>query len=92
MTPREWVEIIAAVSIPLAIIALFLNRWHSGKSLGVRAIQMLSVAMFMPTVIVLAMEKILDGAAVAALIGGVVGYLFANISDYDRHKYGGSAD
>ncbi|WP_170304672.1 hypothetical protein [Croceicoccus estronivorus] len=41
----------------------------------------------MPAIIVLAMEKIIDGAAVAALIGGVVGYLFANISEYDRTKY-----
>lgn len=92
MTPREWVELIAAASIPLAIIGLFVNRWQSGKSLGVRAIQTLSVAMFMPTVVVLAMEKVLDGAAVAALIGGVVGYLFANISDYDRSRHGGSTD
>ena len=92
MTPREWVEVIAAASIPLAIIALFFNRWHSGKSLGVRAIQTLSVATFMPAVIVLAMEKIIDGAAVAALIGGVIGYLFANISDFDRNRSGGSTD
>jgi len=78
--------------MPLAIIAVFFNRWHSKKSLGVRAIQMLSVAMFMPAVIVLAMEKIIDGAAVAALIGGVVGYLFANISEYDRTTHRDSPD
>jgi hypothetical protein len=92
MTPQEWVEIIVAATIPLALIAVFFNRWHSGKNLGVRAIQMLAAAMLMPSVIVLAMEKILDGAAVAALVGGAIGYLFANISDYDRHKYGGGAE
>jgi hypothetical protein len=81
---RDWVELIAAGSIPLAVIALFVNRWHSGKSLGVRAIQTLAVAMFMPAIIILALERVIDGAAVAALVGGVVGYLFANISDYDR--------
>ncbi len=84
MSARDWVELLVAGSIPLAIIGLFVNRWHSGKSLGVRAIQTLAVAMFMPTVIILAMEKIIDGAAVAALVGGVVGYLFAHIADYDR--------
>lgn len=84
MTARDWVELLAAGSIPLAILGLFFNRWHSKKSLGVRAIQTLAVAMFMPTVIILAMERIIDGAVVAALIGGVIGYLFANIADYDR--------
>ena len=88
MTIRDWVELIAAGSIPLAVFAVFINRWHSGKSLGVRAIQMLAVAMFMPTIIVLSMEKALDGSAIAALIGAVVGYLFANISEYDRRAPG----
>jgi len=88
MNTRDWVELIAAGSIPLSVLALFVNRWHSGKSLGVRAIQMLAVAMFMPTIIILSMEKALDGSAVAALIGAVVGYLFANISEYDRRSTG----
>lgn len=87
MTPRDWIEMIAAGSIPLAIVALFVNRWLTNKSLGVRAIQMVSVITLTPAIIVLAMEKIVDGAAVAALIGGVIGYLFANFSEYDRAKY-----
>jgi hypothetical protein len=86
VTAREAVEIIAAATIPLAMICLFINRWHSGKSLGVRAIQTLAVTMLMPTIIVLAMERIIDGAAVAALIGGAIGYLFAHISEYDRKQ------
>jgi len=84
MTAREWVEIISAATLPLALLGLFINRAHSKKGLGVRAIQTLGVAMFMPTVILLALERLIDGGAVAALIGGVAGYLFANISEFDR--------
>jgi hypothetical protein len=36
---------------------------------------MLAVAMFMPTIVVLSVERMLDSSAVAALIGAVVGYL-----------------
>lgn len=81
-----WVEIIAAGTIPLAVVSVFLNRWISGRGLGVRAIQMLAVAMFMPTVLVLALERIIDGAVVAALIGGAIGYLFSNIGEFDRSR------
>lgn len=88
MTAREWVEIIAAATLPLAFVGLLINRWVSKKSLGVRAIQTLAVAMFMPTVVILALERVIDGAVVAALLGGAVGYLFAHISDYDRERVG----
>ena len=84
MTAREWVEILAGATLPLAFVGLLFNRWQSGKGLGVRAIQTLAVAMFMPTVVILALERVIDGAVVAALIGGAIGYLFAHISDYDR--------
>jgi hypothetical protein len=86
MNAREWVEIVAVSTLPLSLVGLLFNRWSSQKGLGVRAIQMLAVAMFMPTIIVLSMERLIDGSAVAALVGAVVGYLFANISEFDRSK------
>ncbi|WP_340314422.1 hypothetical protein [Rhizorhabdus argentea] len=86
MTAREWVELIVAGTIPLAVISMVLNRILSGKGLGVRAIQFLAVATFVPAVIILALEKIIDGSTVAALVGAFVGYLFSNIAEFDRRS------
>jgi hypothetical protein len=81
MTARDWIEIILAGTIPFAILCLMANQWRSGKALGVRLIQLVTACTFMPTIIILAMERILDVAAVAALVGGVIGYLFSNIRE-----------
>jgi hypothetical protein len=86
MSARDWVELIAVGTIPLSVIVLFLNRWIKGYGLGVRASQFLAVATFPPIIIVLAMERIIDGSTVAALVGAFLGYLFSNISDFNRKR------
>jgi hypothetical protein len=84
MTTRDYVEWIAVLTIPLAVLGMIVNRIWTGKGFGVRAIQFLAVATFTPAVLVLALERIIDGSTVAALVGAFVGYLFSNIADFDR--------
>lgn len=86
MTVREWVELIAATTIPVAVLGLIVNRICSAKGIGVRAIQFLAVATFIPTILILALEGILDGSTVSALVGAFVGYLFSNIAEFDRRS------
>ena len=86
MTVRDWVELLAIGTIPLTVVGLFINRWVSGRGLGVRVIQLLAAATFGPTVIVLALERVIDGSTVAALMGAFVGYLFSNIAEFDRRE------
>jgi hypothetical protein len=90
MTARDWVEVTLALTIPLSILSLMLVQWHAqgkwGKPLGVRLIQTITACTFMPAVVILAMERILEGEAVAALIGGVIGYLFSNIREPNAKK------
>ena len=84
LTLREGIELILAAAIPVAIIAIIWNRTKSNKGLSVRAIQFLAVALFLPAVCILALEKVLEGSVVGTLFGGMLGYLLANFSNYDR--------
>jgi hypothetical protein len=83
---KDWVEIVSALTIPIAILGVLINRIITKKGIGVRAIQWLAVATFPPLIVILALERALDGSAVAALVGAVIGYLFSNISDFDRRE------
>jgi len=83
---KIWVELIAVLSIPLAVGFLILHRIKRKLSTGVRAIQFLAVATLPPTIIVLAFEGILEKSAVGALLGALIGYLFSNIGEYDRSR------
>jgi len=82
MTARECIELVAAWTVPLAIPGLIVERVQMRKRLGVRAIQFLAVATFAPVVVILALEKIIDGGTVSALVG----YLFSNIAEFDRRE------
>ncbi len=84
MDPRSWIEIGVAITIPLGVALVMLQRIWSNKSLTARSIQFVAVVMLVPAIIVLAMEKVLEGATVGTLIGGLTGYLLSGISNYDR--------
>lgn len=84
MSAQEGVELIAAATLPLAVLAVVVDRWRTQKGLGVRAIQFLAVASFVPGIVILGLEQIIDGSTVAALVGAFVGYLFSNIGEFDR--------
>lgn len=86
MTVQTWIELIAAFSLPAAVIGLLIERRLSDKGIGVRAIQFLGVAMLVPATIILAIEKTIDGAVVGTLLGALAGYLFSNIGNFDRRK------
>ncbi|HEV2569216.1 hypothetical protein [Sphingomonas sp.] len=92
MTGREIVELVAILTIPLTIVVVIVERMITKRGLGVRAMQVIATATFMPSIIVLALEKLIDGATVAALVGGMVGYLFSNISEFDRRPRNGGSD
>lgn len=90
MNGREIVEVILASVIAAVPIGFLIHRTIVKKSatehfgIGVRAVQFVSVGMLLPTIIVLALERLIDGCTVAALIGALVGYLFAGITNFDR--------
>ena len=77
---------ILASAIPLAVTGVLLQRLVEGKGIGVRAIQFVAATSILPIVAILALEKIIDGSTVSALIGALIGYLFANIAEFGKDK------
>jgi hypothetical protein len=53
------VEVIAIATMPIAIVAVVWHRVRTDMGLGVRAIQFLGLAIFAPTVLILALEGML---------------------------------
>lgn len=88
MTLSNWIELIAAVTIPLALVAIILERVISKKGIGVRTIQFLGVATFVPMLLILGIERILDANVISALVGAFVGYLFSRIGDFENRAKG----
>jgi hypothetical protein len=82
-TVKSVIELIAVLMWPLGVGAIFWQRWVSGKGgLGARVIQLAAVIMLFPTIVILGLEKILDGATLGTLIGGLVGYVLSGVGDY----------
>lgn len=86
MSTIQCIELVAAITVPLSLLAIIGERLISKKGIGVRVIQFAGVATFVPTLLILALERVVDGNAVAALVGAFVGYLFSNIGDFDRRR------
>ncbi len=87
---KDFVELIAAFMLPISFIGFIWHRIATKKAIGARAIQFIAVVFLLPVILVLALEKILDGQTLGTLIGGLTGYLLSGISNYDR--LGGSSD
>ncbi len=66
---RFWIEIIAALTIALAIGAVMYQRFQQNSSpVSIRTIQLLAIAVLAPS-------------AVGALIGALLGYLLSGIGN-----------
>jgi hypothetical protein len=70
---RTVIELIAVSTILAGPICVIVERIMS-KGIGARAIQFCAVVMLIPTIILLALETVLDTAAVGTLIGALTGY------------------
>ena len=68
---------------PIAVLGVVINRCITKKAFGVRVVQFLGIIFLIPVIAILALEDVLTGEPVAALLGGLIGYLFGNISNFD---------
>jgi hypothetical protein len=82
-TTRFWIEIIAALTIPIAIGAVMYQRIQGpgGGAISLRTLQVLAIAVLAPLILILGLEKVLEPSAVGALIGALLGYLLSGIGN-----------
>jgi len=83
MTGTQLVEIIAALTMPIGLIVLFINRLILDRGIGARAIQFSGVTIVFPAIIILGLEGKIGAETLAALLGAAVGYLLSGIANYD---------
>ena len=86
MDAKFWIEVVAIATMPIAIVAIIVERIARDRGIGVRVIQFLGICLLLPLTIILAIEGILERSAVGALVGAIAGYLFANIGEYDKKR------
>jgi hypothetical protein len=78
-TATEWVEIIAAITLPLTVTGYALQRAIRGGAIPGKAIQIIGILLFLPAVLILGLEKDIPESALGTLLGAVTGYLLSNI-------------
>jgi hypothetical protein len=88
MTTFDILQIVLAGTIPTAVLGVIATRLLSGKGVGVRSIQFMAVAAIVPGILLLAIRGLLEGEAVAAILGSTVGYLLSSIAKFDERGDG----
>lgn len=76
---RSIVELTAAATMFGGLAALLYERIRNRRGIGIRVIQLATVVLVVPTILVLALEGILGAQTTAALIGAAVGYILSGI-------------
>ena len=77
MEPKFWIEIIAALTIPLCLIVIAWNRVKTEKGLGMSALRFLVVGSVLPVLTILGLERVLEAGTIGSILGAIVGYLFS---------------
>jgi hypothetical protein len=86
MDTKSIIELIAVAGIVAAPALLLVERLVGDRGIGARTIQFLAVAMLIPTILILAIEKIIEAATVGTLIGALTGYLLSGVGDFRPEK------
>lgn len=78
------VQVLVAVTIPLVVLAIIVNRTVVRKGIGVRSIQFVGLVIGISAIVLLALQRVIDGSVVGTLLGGTFGYLLSKISKFDE--------
>ena len=83
MSTKDIVILVAVGVMALGPILLWIERLHSGRGIGARAIQFCAVVMIIPVILILSLVDILSKETSATLIGALTGYLLSGVGSFD---------
>jgi hypothetical protein len=63
--------------VAITVIAVVINRVKTAKGIGIRAIQFVAIPAVLVFLLILGLEHLLEAGAVTAVLGAIVGYVFA---------------
>jgi nucleoside recognition membrane protein YjiH len=78
-TATEWVEVIAAVTLPLTVLAFTVQRGVRGGAIASKVVQIFGILLFLPALLILGIEKDITEPVIGVLLGAAGGYLLSNI-------------
>jgi hypothetical protein len=82
---KFWVEIIAALTVPICFVAVIVHRVKQELGMGYRAIQFLALGAALPIVLILGLEKIIEAGTIGTLLGAVLGYVFSTSAGTNKN-------
>jgi hypothetical protein len=80
--PKDWIELVSAATPLVGVALLMVQRMITGKAVGARAIQMMTVLLVLPIILILGLEKYLSEATIGTMLGGVAGYVLSRVGEY----------
>jgi hypothetical protein len=80
MERKDLIEGAALAVMLIGTIGVVVSRVTTGKGIGYRVLQWLGIVILPPTVLILALEKILSGEITGALIAALVGFATSELS------------
>jgi len=83
---RIGIEVAAGLVMIGGIAGILWERKKSGRGFGVRVIQMATVLLVMPIILILALEGVLENQTTATLIGTIIGYVLSGIGKDEPSK------
>ena len=86
ITVKEIIELVLAFTILIAVGDAVCNRIILKKGFGVRSIQFVGVISASSLAAILALENIIGGEAAIAIFASMIGYLLAQISNFDSKQ------
>lgn len=67
----------------VGLIGILVIRFRLKKGIGRRAIQAMTVVLLAPAILILGLENVLTSETIAAIVGGMVGYVFSGVGAKD---------
>ncbi|HDZ45392.1 hypothetical protein LCGC14_0193170 [marine sediment metagenome] len=80
------IQAVACLIMVGGIIGIFIERARTKRGVGVRVIQLATVLLVLPVILILALEGVLENQTTAALLGTVVGYVLSGIGKDEKTK------
>lgn len=74
MEIKQVIELAAIAVMVLGTLGAVANRLYTGKGIGYRVLQWLGIVILPPTVLILALEKMLTPETLGAVVGALVGF------------------
>lgn len=73
-----WIEVIAAITFPVALITLIMNATEKDRAMSGGNIQILAIGSGLPIILILGLERVFEPGTIGALLGGILGYVFSS--------------